>query len=241
MSELNTNSGSIMINAILQTLSSTEEKDLINYRGSNLNAPKNGTFYSDREKELILAANWSLVKTLALKYYTVSDDLEDKEQNAVIGLLKAINTYDWTRNIRFSTYAYKVISYHLNTCYKKLPNTPFTVSLEDEVNNSNDEDLSFIKVLCDKNIDVENSALKEWYISCLNLALESLKEKFPKEYGYIRMNHGLGGIERKTQKEIAAMMNISQVAVHHTLKKGYDYLRTILKARYGITKEDCIF
>lgn len=56
-------------------------------------------------RERMMAANLKLVFHLAKKYQYSGEPLDDLVQEGNIGLLKAIERYDWRRGFKFSTYA----------------------------------------------------------------------------------------------------------------------------------------
>jgi RNA polymerase primary sigma factor len=56
-------------------------------------------------RELMVRANLKLVFHLAKKYLYSGEPLDDLAQEGNIGLLKAVERYDWRRGFKFSTYA----------------------------------------------------------------------------------------------------------------------------------------
>lgn len=53
----------------------------------------------------LIHSNLRLVKNIAAKYKDCSIDFEDLEQEGRIGLIKAVERYDWRRGVRFATFA----------------------------------------------------------------------------------------------------------------------------------------
>ena len=60
---------------------------------------------SDRLKEEIVVRNVGLVKSIALKFLSSGEPLDDLIQAGYIGLLNAVSNFDLARNTKFSTYA----------------------------------------------------------------------------------------------------------------------------------------
>jgi len=58
-----------------------------------------------RARDKMAAANLKLVSSIAKKYLYSGEPLEDLLQEGNIGLLKAVDKYDWRRGFKFSTYA----------------------------------------------------------------------------------------------------------------------------------------
>jgi RNA polymerase sporulation-specific sigma factor len=63
----------------------------------------------ERATELLILENTALVKSLALKFRDRGTELEDLIQIGMIGMLKAINSFDVERGTAFSTYAVPLI------------------------------------------------------------------------------------------------------------------------------------
>lgn len=60
-------------------------------------------------REKIIRHNLRLVAHIAKKYYALPGDQDDLISIGTIGLIKAVNTFDSTRQARFSTYASRCI------------------------------------------------------------------------------------------------------------------------------------
>lgn len=86
-----------------------------------ISEPQNERFLRNRElvmraqsgdevaAELLIIENTALVKSLALKFRDRGTELEDLIQIGMIGMLKAINSFDVERGTAFSTYAVPLI------------------------------------------------------------------------------------------------------------------------------------
>src|SRR5690606_34700343 len=61
-------------------------------------------------RELVIQHNLRLVDRLARRRWRNGRDRDDLFQDAVLGLLRAVDRFDPSRGFRFSTYAYKAIS-----------------------------------------------------------------------------------------------------------------------------------
>ncbi len=58
-----------------------------------------------RIRQLYLTAHESMLRALVHKYSSYGADREDLYQEASLGLLRAMDRFDWHRGVRFSTYA----------------------------------------------------------------------------------------------------------------------------------------
>ena len=60
----------------------------------------------DKEaRRIMIESNLRLAISIAKKYARYGSDLEDMIQESNIGLIKAIEKFDWRRGFKFSTYA----------------------------------------------------------------------------------------------------------------------------------------
>ena len=64
----------------------------------------------DKAKEILVRKNIALVKSLVKKFLNRGHEYEDLFQLGSIGLIKAIQNYDASYNVRFSTYAVPMIT-----------------------------------------------------------------------------------------------------------------------------------
>lgn len=60
-------------------------------------------------KELLIRHNLRLVAHVAKKYYSAPADQEDLISIGTIGLIKAVNSFDYKKGARFATYAARCI------------------------------------------------------------------------------------------------------------------------------------
>ena len=83
----------------LQTLTQEEMIELFKrYKENDLYA-----------KELLVNGNLKLVLSILKKYVSKTDNLDDLFQIGCIGLLKAIDNFDLSHEVKFSTYAVPMI------------------------------------------------------------------------------------------------------------------------------------
>lgn len=66
------------------------------------------TCYSEYAKEQIILSNYGIVFSVMQKLSIPVSD-EDMFQTGIIGLLKAINTFDVSKGYQFSTYAFPIV------------------------------------------------------------------------------------------------------------------------------------
>ena len=67
---------------------------------------KEGDLYA---RDLLIESNLKLVLSILKKFYNKTDNLDDLFQIGCIGLIKAIDNFDMSYNVQFSTYAVPMI------------------------------------------------------------------------------------------------------------------------------------
>ena len=58
-----------------------------------------------RARDRMIRANIRLAISIAKKYANKGSDLEDLIQESSLGLIRAVDRFDWRRGFKFSTYA----------------------------------------------------------------------------------------------------------------------------------------
>lgn len=73
-----------------------------------------------------IAELFPLVKSIALKYASNNHPLDDLIQEGMIGVIKAVDNFDETKDTKFSTYAVFWIKKYILSYISKESNLPFT-------------------------------------------------------------------------------------------------------------------
>lgn len=76
------------------------------------------TCRSEYAKEQIILSNYSIVFSVMQKLSIPASD-EDMFQTGIIGLLKAINTFDVSKGYQFSTYAFPIVRNEILLSFRK--------------------------------------------------------------------------------------------------------------------------
>lgn len=170
---------------------------------------KNGD-YSAREK--IIEHNLSFViYEVNSKFSNTLCDKDDLVSAGIIGLIKAIDNYDGTKNSKFATYASKCIDNEIRMSLRNVRKHLNLLRLDDYVNCVSDT--TFVELLCDEKDFFENVFTKEEYEIVRKIISElPLKEKI-----IVEMYFGFNG-RKYTQVEIAKEVNISQSYLSRVIK-----------------------
>lgn len=167
--------------------------------------------------------NLRLVAHIIKKYYAVQSDHDDLVSIGTIGLIKAINTFDSSKNIRLSSYASRCIENEILMHFRGSRKSAQDVSLNEAIDTDKEGNpLTLMDVLAveehyadDLDFKVKSSKLREYIKSELN----------DRERKIIILRYGLGGREPLTQREVAKMMGISRSYISRIEKKALLALR----------------
>lgn len=206
------------INEITKTLSDEELiNHFISYRNGN-----------EVEEEVVLRHNKRLVLFIISKYFASCNDSEELFQIGLIGLSKSIRTFDITKNIKFSTYASKVIINEINRYLEKENKIKNEISLSSNVFGL--DDITLEDTLEDETQTIvenyEEKELKEFILKSLDIL--TLIEKL-----VIENRFGFNNKEILTQTEIGKMLGCSQTYVLKVERKALKKLKEeLIKNNY---------
>lgn len=170
-------------------------------------------------RDLLITHNLRLVVYIAKKFETPTAGIEDMISIGTIGLIKAVNTFEPTKNIKLATYASRCIENEILMYLRRNNKTKLEVSIDEPLNvdwDGNELLLSDILGTEEDTIykDLEQEAERKILIKALNLL--SARER-----SIIQMRFGIGTVdgEEKTQKEVADLLGISQSYISRLEKK----------------------
>ncbi len=178
----------------------------------------------DKEaRNILVEHNLRLVAHIVKKYYTGTNDYDDLLSVGVVGLIKAINTFDAAKTRRLSSYASICIQNEILMMFRNNKKTQQEISLSESVDSDKDgNNLVLMDVIAVDDDIVERIDTKFKSEKLQQYINEELDER---EKTVIELRYGLNGHEEKTQREIAAMLNISRSYISRIETKALKKLR----------------
>lgn len=158
-----------------------------------------------------------LVNSISRRYYLVGADLDDIVQEGMIGLYKAINSYDESKNVNFLNFAKLCITRQIQSAIKKnnrLKNEFFKDLI-------NEDDVVLNNMLCDE-LNPEDKIIS--MENCFYIKNE-IKQKLSKFEKLILREYLLG----KTYEDIAKKLEITKKSVDNGLNRIRNKLSYLLK------------
>lgn len=176
--------------------------------------------------------NMRLVAHIIKKYYANYSDQEDVISIGTIGLIKAVNTFDYTRGPRLATYASRCIENEIFMHFRVKKKSAVEVSMDEPIDtDSEGNPLTFSDIIYSDETVFDDVDLK-MKAEKLYEYLDNIKDERNKEI--IIMRYGLYDTDPMTQREIAKKLGISRSYVSRIEKKTLDELRAL----FGIDEDD---
>lgn len=175
-------------------------------------------------KHILIERNLRLVAHIVKKYQNYGEDSEDLLSVGTIGLIKAVVTFDPSKNSRLSTYAARCIENEILMLLRSHKKISREVSLYEPIGTDREgnEIQLFDIIESDETTVQDQLALKE-DIKKLYQTLESTLSK--RERLVLKMRYGLYNEEEYAQREIAALLGISRSYVSRIEKSAIEKLR----------------
>lgn len=184
---------------------------------------------SSEARRILIEHNLRLVAHIAKKY---SDDnnSEDFISIGTIGLIKGIDTYDFSKNSKLSSYISRCIENEVRMVLRKNKRRVNEVSMDDSVGTDKDgNSLTLSEILPSDTEDIADAIWAKLEEKKLYSAMRDVLT--PSERDILEKRYGLLGKTRKTQREVAQELGISRSYVSRIekrcLKKLYDKLNSI--------------
>ncbi len=154
---------------------------------------------SDYAKEQMILSNQGIVFSV-MKNLRIPLTDEDMFQTGIIGLLKAINTFDTSKGYQFSTYAFPIVRNELLISFRKSKRSVVAAfSLDDNVDIGNGESVPYAEMIADGK-DYEENVVNSMLAQQIFERLESREKHI----------FTMFFVESRTQSEISKELGISQ-------------------------------
>ena len=177
-------------------------------------------------KKILIEKNLRLVTHVLKKYQQLDVDQDDLISIGTIGLIKAINTFDPSKNAKLATYACRCIENEILMMLRSRKKTSRETSLFDPIGTDHDgNEICLYDILESDDEDIFSSVLLHDNIHFLYKILET--ELTKRESAVIVMRYGLYNSDRMTQKEVAERLHISRSYVSRIEKACLEKFRVL--------------
>lgn len=174
-------------------------------------------------KNRLIEHNLRLVVHIAKKYRSTSEEQEELISIGTFGLLKAVETFDYTKGAKFSTYAARCVENEIRMHFRALKKSAGDICMNDPIDTDKDGNALTLMDLLEDGTDIEADVERSIHRKQLCRFLsECLDER---ELEIIVHRYGLHGGMPLTQKEVAKALHISRSYVSRLEKKALGKLR----------------
>jgi RNA polymerase sporulation-specific sigma factor len=188
-------------------------------------------YYLKRSSEGDLAArntlveyNLRLVAHIIKKYNNFDRDMDDLISIGTIGLIKAINTYDFNKGSRLVTYASRCIENELLMMLRQERKCSKEFSLYEPIGTDKEgNEINLLDIVEYEGADITEQIILEDNIRQLYEYIQILLDQ--RELQVLTMRYGLYRQEPMTQQEVADKLSISRSYVSRIEKKALTKLR----------------
>lgn len=195
-------------NAFPKKLSAEEERRY-------LELFKNGDMEA---RNMLVEHNLRLVAHIAKKYSN-EYNADDLISVGIIGLIKGINTFNPEKNSKLAAYISRCIDNEILMFLRSTKKLSNEISLDESIGTDKDGNaLTIADIIPAENEDIVESISVKNDIKKLYGIMEKVLKR--SEIDIIIKRYGLGGAERRTQKEVAAELGISRSYVSRIEKKA---------------------
>ena len=175
-------------------------------------------------RDILIERNLRLVAHIVKKYMNSGKETDEMISVGIVGLVKAVNTYNFEKGSRLATYAARCIDNELLMLMRGDRKLSREVSLYDPIGTDKEgTEITLLSILEHEDEDIIDQLDKKQSLRKLSKVLS--KVLTPREYFVVIRRYGLYGHHETTQRELAEQLNISRSYVSRIEKKALEKLR----------------
>ena len=175
-------------------------------------------------RDILIERNLRLVAHIVKKYMNSGKETDEMISVGIVGLVTAVNTYNFEKGSRLATYAARCIDNELLMLMRGDRKLSREVSLYDPIGTDKEgNEITLLSILEQEDEDIIDQLDKKQSLRKLSKILS--KVLTPREYFVVIRRYGLYGHHETTQRELAEQLNISRSYVSRIEKKALEKLR----------------
>ena len=171
----------------------------------------------EEARKILVERNLRLVVYISKKFENTGIDIEDLISIGTIGLIKAINTFNVSKNIKLATYASRCVENEILMYLRRSNKIKGEISIDEPLKQDGDGNELLLSDILGTESDITSKGLEdEVDKKLLNISMKKLEER---ERIIMELRFGFVNGNEKTQKEVADMLGISQSYISRIEKK----------------------
>ena len=178
-------------------------------------------------RDKIILGNIKFAISISVKYISIDPayDSDDLLQIAIIGLIKAVDSFDYTRGYSFTTYSGRIIANELNMLWRRFKYLSLILSLDAPINMSDTNSITLRDILIDRDTNIEMDVEYSIMSTLIESELDCLSER---DKNIIIDQFGLNNTIPLTQQKCAEKYGVSQASICRIVLKSLKIIRTKL-------------
>lgn len=202
-------------------LSSEEEETLLERLEKN----------DEEAKKILVERNLRLVVYISKKFENTGIDIEDLISIGTIGLMKAINTFKVSKNIKLATYSSRCVENEILMYLRRTNKIKGEISIDEPLKQDGDGNELLLSDILGTDNDVTSKNIEdEVDKKLLRISMQKLNER---EKNIMDLRFGFSTGYEKTQKEVADMLGISQSYISRLEKKIISKMKKEIMSKTG--------
>ena len=181
----------------------------------------------ETEEKLVLD-NMGLVGFAIRPFVLCEEDREDFFQIGAVSLIKAVNKFDVTNNIKFSTYAIHVIRNDILQELRRRKKHQNVISYDIEISNSGHDKSIFLSDTISDDKFVEDNLMQKCDAMLVREAVQRLNDR---ERKVVTLLYGLNADPMK-QKDVANAIGITQAQISRINKAALQKMKKYIDCRW---------
>ena len=170
-------------------------------------------------RDKIILGNIKFAISISVKYISIDPayDSDDLLQIAIIGLIKAVDSFDYTRGYSFTTYSGRIIANELNMLWRRFKYLPLILSLDAPINALDTNGIILRDILIDRDTNIEMDVEYSIMSTLIESELDCLSER---DKNIIIDQFGLNNTIPLTQQKCAEKYGVSQASICRIVLKS---------------------
>ena len=174
-------------------------------------------------RSLLIEHDLRLVVFIAKRFENTGVNIEDLISIGTIGLIKAVNTFRSSKNIKLATYASRCIENEILMHLRKISPLRSEISFDEPLNTDWDGNELLLSDILGTEEDEVSRPLED--DADRQVLLEAVAVLAPREQQIVSLRFGLADGREHTQKEVADALGISQSYISRLEKRIIERLR----------------
>ncbi len=174
-------------------------------------------------RDKIIEHNMRLVSHIVRKYYSTYQYPDDLLSIGSLGLIKATDSFDPDKGVRFATFAARCIQNEILMFFRSQKRCAMEVSLNDTIDVDRDGNpLTYLDIISSPEHIAEDIDMN-MHIERIRRLVDTVLDE--RERKIIVLRYGLCGYKPQTQREVARYLGISRSYVSRIEKRALQLLR----------------